>query len=184
MIISPEPSWIVKDDNKNLHQKAQPLEFPINADDQKLIDRMVSYIDACFERKAKQYNIRSGVALAGPQVGLNKKVIYIHATFNKVEYKYLIANPTIAAESMQYCFLGSGEGCLSVDKDKMGVVKRRHHIIVRAFDIINHKDIVIDAEGLLSICLQHEMDHLDGILYYDRINQEKPNYYESKWIKY
>jgi peptide deformylase len=134
---------------------------------------MVAYVDACYAKKDKEYGIRPGIALAGPQVGLLKKVIYIHFNQNQ-EYRYLIANPKIVAESMVCAYLGEGEGCLSVEHEYNGVVRRKNKIIVKAYDLINQKDIVINAEGVLAICLQHEIDHLNGVLYYDRINKNQP----------
>jgi peptide deformylase len=73
-----------------------------------------------------------------------------------------------------FAYIGSGEGCLSVEDDKKGIVKRRNKIIVSAYDLLNHKPTIIEAEGILSICLQHEIDHLSGILYYDHINKDHP----------
>ena len=157
-----------------LHKVTADLTFPISTQDQELIDRMVTYIDACYQKQSKAYGIRAGIALAGPQVGLLKKVIYIHFDVNKQEQKYLIANPKVIAESMVHAYISEGEGCLSVEQDYKGIVKRRNRIIVKAYDLINKKDITINAEGILAICLQHEIDHLNGILYYDRINKNQP----------
>jgi peptide deformylase len=172
--MQPNQSWLLKDTDPNLRKLAVELILPISKNDQELIERMVSYIDACYHKKNKEYGIRTGIALAGPQVGLLKKVIYLHCDFNKQEYKYLIANPQIIAESMVCAYIGEGEGCLSVDQDHQGVVKRKNKIIIKAYDLFNQKNITINAEGVLAICLQHEIDHLNGILYYDRINKNEP----------
>jgi peptide deformylase len=172
--MKPDNSWLLKDTDSILRKETQDLLLPVKEQDQLLIDRMVTYIDACYDKKDKEYKIRSGIALAGPQVGLLKKVIYLHFNVGNKEYKYLIANPKVVAESMLFAYVSSGEGCLSVEKDVKGVVKRRNRIIVKAYDLINKKEISIDAEGVLAICLQHEIDHLSGILYYDRINKNRP----------
>jgi peptide deformylase len=140
---------------------------------------MVMYIDASYENKAKQYDIRSGIGLAGPQVGLMYCVIYIHGDFDNKEHKYLLANPKIISESKTSCFIGSGEGCLSVNEDIKGIVKRKNKITIKAIDLFNNKDVKITVSGLLAICFQHEIDHLDGILYYDRINQANPFFKEK-----
>jgi peptide deformylase len=157
-----------------LRKKTVDLILPVSNDDQKLINRMISYIDACYNKETQKYKIRAGIALAGPQVGLLKKVIYLHFDINKKEYKYLIANPKIISESMVCAYIEQGEGCLSVDTEYEGIVKRRNRIIIRAYDLINKKDITIDADGILAICLQHEIDHLSGVLYYDHINKNHP----------
>jgi peptide deformylase len=135
---------------------------------------MQSYVDACYNQQDEQYHIRGGIALAGPQVGLMKKVIYIHFKEGEKEHKYLIANPKMISESVVYAYLHDGEGCLSVNSEHPGIVKRRNRIIVVAYDLLNKQNITIDAQGYLAICLQHEMDHLNGVLYYDRINAQSP----------
>lgn len=183
-MIKPNKTWILSDDNALLHKKCQNIVLPLNKKQQELVNRMISYIDVCFEDKHEQYKIKSGIALAGPQVGLMYKIIYIHGFFKGIEHKYLLANPQIVSESKTNCYLSNGEGCLSVDKDVKGFVKRKNRIIVSAMDLITNKKIKIDAEGYLSICLQHEIDHLDGILYYDRINKFNPFFVEKDWIKY
>lgn len=138
---------------------------------------MTSYIDACYEHKDKQFQINSGIAVAANQMGLCDQIIYVHFNQDGLEHKYLIANPKIIAESMQKCVISQGEGCLSVPCDQKGYVKRANKIIVKAFDLLNEfKPIQITAEGILAVCLQHEIDHLQGMLYYDRIDSKNPYY--------
>lgn len=167
-----------------LREKSQDLDINhITAKEQELINKMVEYIDICYENKYKKYNIQPGIAIACNQVGLLKKVIYVHFNENGIEHKYLIANPKIKSYSQQMCYLSSGEGCLSVPSNHEGYIPRHVRIIVEAYDLLNHKDIVIDASWMLSICLQHEIDHLSGILYYDHINKENPMFNKPAWIK-
>jgi peptide deformylase len=167
-----------------LRKQCSDLSLPINEQDQELINRMVSYIDYGYETKEKHPKVRIGIAIAGPQVGLLKNIIYIHCKVNKDEYRYLLMNPKIVGESITYAYLSKGEGCLSVEKDVPGIIKRRNKIIVKAYDLLNNKDIEIKAEGILAICLQHEIDHLSGVLYYDHINKEHPNAVDRSWIEY
>jgi peptide deformylase len=145
---------------------------------------MVTYVDACFENKDQEYKIRSGVGLAGPQVGLMYRVIYIHGMFDNQEHRYLLANPKIISESKMNSFLKTGEGCLSVEKEITGIVKRKNKITVIAYDMLQKKERKIIIDGHLAICFQHEIDHLDGILYYDRINKFDPFYKQKDWIAY
>lgn len=183
-MINPNKNWILNDKNPLLHKKCQSVVLPLNDKQQELVNRMVSYIDASFTNEHNKYKIRSGIALAGPQVGLMYKIIYIHAMFGSKEHKYLLANPEIISESKTNCYLSSGEGCLSVDKNVEGFVRRKNKISISAFDLLNNKKIKINASGYLAICFQHEMDHLEGIVYYDRINKFNPYYKEEDWIKY
>jgi peptide deformylase len=136
---------------------------------------MVEYIDEAFDGSNDEIN--PGIAIAAPQVGLLKKVIYVHfLDNNEIEHKYLLANPKIVAESKAISYIPHGEGCLSVPSHHNGIVKRRNKVQIKAFDLVEKKNITINASGMLSICLQHEIDHLYGILYYDRINKEDKNF--------
>jgi peptide deformylase len=161
-----------------LREATKELTFPISDKDQELIDKMVAYIDESCNNPEK-CKIDPGIAIAAPQVGLDKNVIYINFVKDGTKYTYLIANPKIASESMVNSYLSGGEGCLSVKNKHQGVVKRKYKIVVNAYDLINKENIVIEAKDFFSICLQHEMDHLKGILYYDRINQSNPFYVDS-----
>ncbi|MCX5775936.1 MAG: peptide deformylase, partial [Firmicutes bacterium] len=83
-------------------------------------------------------------------------------------------NPRIIASSVKKAYLSGGEGCLSVDGDHPGYIYRSNKVTIKAFDVLQEKDIEIVAHGYEAIVLQHEIDHLDGILFYDRINKLDP----------
>lgn len=168
---------IVKDSSLSLRSKSKPLEMPLTNKDRDLILRMFSYLkktqDPAF--REKHPSIREGVGLAAPQVGVNKRMttIYYHDSEGK-EIQYALVNPRIVENSIKKCYLLAGEGCLSVDEKHEGYVPRDNKIKVRAFDVLTDADIEITARGYDAIVLQHEIDHLDGILYYDRININNP----------
>ena len=82
----------------------------------------------------------------------------------------MLANPRILASSVRQCYLAGGEGCLSVDAPHQGNVYRAYKITVAAYDVLSKKDVKLVARGYEAIVLQHEMDHLDGILFYDHID--------------
>lgn len=169
----PKEDWILIDPNPFLFKKCQDVVFPLSDDDQILVNKMVSYIDACYNQQYQQYHILPGIAIAANQVGLDKKVIYVHFNDGK-EHKYLLANPKIIANSIGKCYLKNGEGCLSVRQTIKGHVARFNKIKVQAIDMLNNnQDTIINAEALLSICLQHEIDHLSGILFYQKIDKKK-----------
>lgn len=90
------------------------------------------------------------------------------------EVKYGLINPKIISSSVRKCALRGGEGCLSVKKDHQGYVYRYAKITLRAFDIFENKEIDIVAKNYDAIVLQHELDHLSGILYYDKIDKSNP----------
>ncbi len=104
--------------------------------------------------------VKDGVGLAAPQVNVSKKILV--ATDFKEEY--VLINPEIIAHSEQV--ETDSEGCLSVPGFQ-GEVDRFQKIVVRALDA-SGKPIEITARGFLARVLQHEIDHLNGILYIDR----------------
>lgn len=128
----------------------------------------------------------AGVGLAAPQIGVNKRIIVydLHASDPEVdeeaapEFKALI-NPEIIAHSGS--FISEGEGCLSVT-DYRADVKRHETVTVRALNI-DGKQLEFDADGILSVIMQHEIDHLDGILFIDRISSLKRAMYKKKVLK-
>ena len=176
---------VLSDKDKRLRASCDKLDVKnISSEEQELIDQMMKYIDICFQDKEEEYGIRPGIALAGPQVGLMKQVIYIHFKEGETEHKYLLANPQIVSHSMQIVCLQKGEGCLSVNEEHLGLVPRYKRVIVEAYDLLNNKPVKIDNDTVLSVCLQHEIDHLNGVLYYDHINKKDPDFKKPEWIIY
>lgn len=167
---------IVKDNVKTLREKSLPVSLPLSEEDLKIALSMVDYIKKSQDDEyAKKHNIRSGVGLAAPQIGINKRMYAVYYTDeNEKVVQYALINPKIISSSVKYCALEGGEGCLSVDEEHKGFVYRPYKITIKAYDAITQKDITIIAKNYDAVVLQHELDHLDGILYYDRINKEKP----------
>lgn len=101
----------------------------------------------------------NGVGLAAPQIGVSKRVIVVDAADNYME----LINPMILEMSGEQT---GSEGCLSVP-GIVGIVKRAEDIIVKAYNR-QGKEITVEGSGLLARALQHEIDHLDGILFIDK----------------
>ena len=107
-----------------------------------------------------------GIGLAAPQVGVLKRLVVIDLGEEGDGKIYKLVNPVIIkAKGEQVC----REGCLSVP-GVLGDVVRPKEITVEALDE-NGKKIVIKAKDLLAICLSHEIDHLDGILFTDKATE-------------
>lgn len=181
--IKPTMEWIYYDNQEILRKPCRNVKIPINNDDKEVIQKMISYIDACYQNKSIFYKIRDGIGMTANQIGYDKNIIYIHFDEGNIEHKYLLANAKIIEESSSIQYIQNGEGCLSVKNDIEGIVPRKEFIKVMAYDLFNNKDIIIDATGLLAICLQHEIDHSNGIVYYDRINKLNPFYSKNEWKK-
>ena len=117
-----------------------------------------------------------GVGLAAPQVGVSERVIVLdvdHENPHKQVYK--LVNPVITRAEGEVIW---EEGCLSV-VDFTAEVRRSAQVEVVAFDE-NQKEVKITAEGLFAVALQHEIDHLDGKLFIDRISRLKRELYTRK----
>ena len=181
--LKPSSDWILEDSNEFLTKKCKDVTFPLNSKDSLLVNRMVNYIDACYENRGRDYKIRDGIAIAAPQVGCDKKIIYIHFVdaYDK-EHKLLLANPEIVATSVACCYLKDGEGCLSVVDDHEGYIYRSARVKVKGFDILQNKEVLIKADGYLAVVLQHELDHFKGVLFYDHINKVDPKYVDPNAI--
>ncbi len=105
----------------------------------------------------------NGVGLAAPQVGILKRIAVVDVTEERNQ-PIVLVNPEIVKEEGEQ---RGSEGCLSVP-DKVGIVVRPNKVKVKAYDI-NMKPITVKGEELLARALVHEIEHLDGILYVDRI---------------
>lgn len=167
---------IVKDNNPRLRKPSVEVTMPLSDIDRDLLNQMSEHLIQSQDKEySEKHHIRAGVGLAAPQIGILKRmfVIYYHKENDEL-VQYQLVNPKIIETSIKKCAIESGEGCLSVDKDHQGLVHRYYKIVMKAFDALTDKDITITARGYDAIVLQHEYDHLDGILFYDRINQNEP----------
>jgi peptide deformylase len=132
------------------------------------------------ENMAETMYLEPGIGLAAIQVGINKSLlIYDVSAKDEKRSLQVLINPRII--SREGSMLSEGEGCLSVP-DFRADVKRSSSILVEAFDR-NEKPLRIEAEGFLAVVLQHEIDHLNGILFIDRISSLKRGIYKRKILK-
>ena len=120
------------------------------------------------------YNVEgfSGVAIAAPQIGVPLRIFLVHNTSKDPEERELLPdlvaiNPKITKLSKKTHIVG--EGCLSVG-EQYGAVKRATNATIRAYDE-NGQEYERGAGGLLAQIFQHEVDHLDGILFIDKAEQ-------------
>ena len=143
--------------NPILKKKAQTVDV-VDDDVRAFLNDMVDTMDGI------------GVGLAAPQVGVSKRILVIDgdAAVEGLGYLFMV-NPLIvkASEEFQLC----EEACLSVP-GQSSEVERYERIVVSYLDYDGNRQ-EIDAEGYLAVIIQHEMDHLDGILYIDRISRLK-----------
>ncbi|HEY5609308.1 MAG TPA: peptide deformylase [Alphaproteobacteria bacterium] len=110
-----------------------------------------------------------GLGLAAPQVGVTKRVLVVDIGKGEARKPLLMANPEIVSASDELATYE--EGCLSFP-EQFAEVERPAKVRIRYID---HENEIreVEAEGLLATCIQHEMDHLDGVLFVDHISALK-----------
>lgn len=167
---------IIRDGHPTLREKAADVPVPLTDEDKKLADDMLEFLKNSQDEKiAAQYKLRSGVGLAAPQLNVQKKIIVIHFFDDEKEdyVTYQLFNPKIISHSVEKAYLPQGEGCLSVDENIPGLVHRNARITVKAIDQ-HGKEIKLRLKSFTAIVVQHEIDHLNGVMFYDYIDQNEP----------
>ena len=155
---------ILKYPDPRLQRIARPVEN-INGDIIQLVDDMLETMYAA-----------PGVGLAATQVGALHRILVLDLDHeNPQKNAYKLINPTIVQSEGEIVW---EEGCLSV-VDFTAEVRRAAQVEVVALDE-KENEIKIEAEGLLAVALQHEIDHLDGKLFIDRISRLKRDLYTRK----
>ena len=174
---------IYTDQDPILREKCIDISLPLTDEKRQLILDMIEYLKLSQDDEfAKEHNIRSGVGLAAPQIGYKERFFAIYFDDGDKHYEYGLVNPKIVSTSFKKGFLANGEGCLSVPKDRAGYVYRYYKITIKAFDVVSNSEVTLKLAGYPAMVFQHEYDHLDGILYYDRINKKDPNYVDPNAV--
>lgn len=166
---------IIREGDPRLRAVSSEVELPPSQEDINLANSLLEYvINSQNPEIAAEYGLRSGIGLAAPQIGVLKRAIGVHVFDQQGNlHSYALLNPKIISHSVEQVYLSVGEGCLSVDRNVEGYVPRYARITVTGFDT-RLGEIKIRLKGLPAICFQHEIDHLNGIMFYDRINKNNP----------
>jgi peptide deformylase len=174
---------VIKESNPVLRKRSAEVPLPLSEGNKKLLQALFDYL---IQSQNKEYalkkKIREGVGIAAPQVGFNLRMTAIAYTKDERRVEYALVNPRVISSSIRQVALPQGEGCLSVEIPHEGYVYRANKITVEAFDLLQNKVITIVAHDYEAIVLQHEIDHLNGVLFYDRINKKNP--FEEKANSY
>lgn len=166
---------ILDEKDKRLREVSKEVEFPLSKEDKKNIEDMITYLTMSQnEEYEKKYNLRAGMGLAYIQIGIPKRIFVIVEELEDGEYKnYIIINPKIVSYSEEKIYVGEGEGCLSVNREVEGIVPRYARVTVEAQDL-DGNTFKIRVREDIAIAFQHEIDHLNGILFIDRIDPKNP----------
>ena len=159
---------ILIEPNKFLRQISKPVE-KVTKDEQTLMDDMLDTMYAA-----------NGIGLAAIQIGIPKRIIVMDLSKDpdKKEPKYFV-NPVIKNKNSEKSIYE--EGCLSVP-NQFAEIERPSKCDVEYLDYDGKKKL-IHAEGLLATCIQHEMDHLEGILFIDYLSKLKKSMIVKKLSK-
>lgn len=166
---------IVRDGHPALRKKTEEMTFPLSKEDVLLADELLEYvINSQDDEMVEKYKLRPGIGLAAPQVNADKRMFALHLTdADGNEVSFVAVNPKIISHSVENTFITAGEGCLSVDEVIEGYVPRHARITATGF-YPDGTPFKKRLKGLSAIAFQHELDHLNGIMFYDHINKENP----------
>jgi len=141
------------------------------------VENLDGAMQSVFDDMAATMYEAPGIGLAAPQVGIGQSfLIYDIAPKEDGHDLHVLVNPRIISSEGE--ILSEGEGCLSVP-DFRADVKRAERILVEGVDR-DGNPLRLEAEGLQAIVIQHEMDHLDGTLFIDRISSLKRQMYKRR----
>ena len=166
---------ILDEKDKRLRLVSKDVTFPLSKEDKKVINEMVEYLtNSQIERLAEKYDLRPGMGMAAIQLGIPKRFLTIVHEVDEEEFDtYIICNPKIISNSTEKIYVEMGEGCLSVNREVDGIVPRYARVTMEAYDMEGRK-IHVRGREELAICFQHELDHLNGILFTDHIDKKNP----------
>lgn len=170
------PDLVILDEkDKRLRLISEEVTFPLDKEDKKRIQDMLDYLRLSqIDEYREKYNLRPGMGLAYIQLGINKRIFVIVDEIEEGKFEnYVVINPKIVSNSEELIYVGEGEGCLSINRETEGIVPRYARITIDAYDI-NGTPYTIRVREDLAIAFQHEMDHLNGILFIDKIDPKNP----------
>lgn len=170
---------ILDESNKILHKKSSNVTFPLDDETKKLIDDSLTYLEMSqIEEYSEKYDLRPGMGLSFVQIGILKRIFVVSEEIEEGKFnRYVVINPRVKSMSEELIYVGEGEGCLSVNREVEGIVPRHARITVEAYDENgNLYDIRVRED--MAVAFQHELDHLDGILFVDKIDKKNP--YKNK----
>lgn len=166
---------IIDEFHPHIRSKSLPVSFPLSKTDRQILADLMEYVrNSVDETTAVTYGLRPSVGIAAPQVNIQKQLCVISTideTGQFFEHEFI--NPKIIKHSRFLSYLPNGEGCLSVNRNIEGIVPRYESITVRNYDYEGNA-FELSFTGYCSIVVQHEIDHLHGILFMDHINSAAP----------
>ena len=172
---------ILDEKDKRLRKISVDATLPLTKEYKDIIKQIITELTySQIEEYAEKYDLRPGMGLAFPQLGINERIIVIVHEYEDGKFdNYVMINPKITSSSNELVAVEAGEGCLSVNRDVEGHIPRFARITIEGYDEDGNK-IKVRAREELAVAFQHEIDHLNGILFYDRIDKNKRFYTDDE----
>ena len=166
---------ILDEKDKTLREISKEVTFPLSNELKEHINDMITYLKMSqIEEYAKKYSLRAGMGLSDVQTGNLRRIFVIVEELEDHTFKdYILINPKIITHSEEIIYVGEGEGCLSINREVEGIVPRFARITVEAQDLEGNTFKIRVREDI-SVAFQHEIDHLNGILFIDHIDPKNP----------
>ncbi|MBR4693433.1 MAG: peptide deformylase [Bacilli bacterium] len=173
-------SDILDEKDPILRTVSEEVTFPLTKEDKETMNTMIEYLrNSQIPKISEEYNLRPGWGMSAIQLGVPKRYFVVVSELTgpddeKKEFEtYVMINPRIISNSVEQIYVDEGEGCLSVNRPVEGIVPRYARVTMEAYDMEGRK-IHVRAREDLAICFQHELDHLNGILFVDHIDPKNP----------
>jgi len=166
---------ILDEKDKRLRLENEVVTFPMSEEEKDMIKKMLEHLRLSqIPEKSAKYNLRPGMGLAAPQIGINKRFFVVCYEYAEGKFDdYVLVNPKLVSHSEELIYASEGEGCLSVNRDVEGIIPRYARVTMEGFDEEgNYVKYRVREE--LAIAFQHELDHLNGILFFDYIDPKNP----------
>ncbi|MET3575813.1 peptide deformylase [Bhargavaea ullalensis] len=174
---------IIREGHPTLRMKAEEMALPLSEEEKETARQMLEFLKNSQNPEiAERYGLRPGIGLAANQIDVPKRMFALHIVDEDSEpVSFVIVNPKIASHSGAKAYLPGGEGCLSVDREVPGFVPRYAKVTIKGFTP-DGEPIKRRLKGLPAIAFQHELDHLNGVMFYDHIDPDEPfrNYPDAK----
>ncbi len=166
---------ILDEKDARLHKVSEEVTFPLDEKTKQTIYDCLDYLEMSQDEEiAKKYDLRAGMGLSFCQIGINKRIFVVSEDNGDGTFgRYIVINPEIISHSEELIYVGEGEGCLSVNREVNGIVPRFARLRLRAYNEFG-EEYEIRVREDIAIAFQHELDHLDGILFTDKIDKKNP----------
>ena len=173
---------IIREGHPTLTKRALDVEYPMDDHTKKTLKEMREFlIHSQDPELAEKYELRPGVGLAAPQIDFPVRALAIYTEDENFEilHDYIMINPKLISHSEAMTYMPGGEGCLSIDREVEGLVPRYQKVTVKThlFDpsTTEISEKTLRLRGFVSIVFQHELDHLNGVLFTERVKEDLPD---------